>query len=1774
MTDDCIGVTHERYTTIVPFPLTNMPGNLAVPDPMSQHLAKAAQEAINVDILPEVLETLARTDTSFVKLKRFSIKLAEDVKDPIVKQVAKSRRETRSSAQKPQPKPEQKPAPPKQKQVKDVVPKSRELPAEDSKSPVAALQKLSTGDIQSRTATPPNFRQLGASTLVAGKGPSVRQASERDQRLLVAAYEQTFSTLAAVYQAYQESGRGHEEGQGNIFYDDELTILAKSFAGFSCALQGCPADCIFIPDLQPQTRIPDLIRCCATQARAARGALIMSLQENMNTRSALLLQAGLEAAAALLRLCAAEACPQALLSEAALEKVCALVATVTNQNILAFFDPIVRHEARPDLHGNPLRLSAAEGKGKLSNCGRYICGGIAAVVEGLQLLSWRVSLKNESLTTALSALAGVLHTPALSNMHSSIISLFTRVYDSRKQEGTAACLDVLGVMIKPFISQIQDNSVPKGCHLLNGVYVRPVTLAVLSLVHAEAQLPILGCSESDIKAFFSPVLHLCSEFWGQLLEQICHKPGHEPKLAKVAVEGIAAELADLLPQPEWPGAHVLLHVMCKSLVEALQGGKAPAGGLETTREDREHFLDLAGFLVAKIMPHCEEPGDDAKALFLRLLSLQQGKDGAAGGGGVGEPPPRVPMQLLRQHEVLLHLLLGAWLQCDGRLDAASAAAVRRCSCALELFSNLERVRASETRAVSAHSPLACRPEENLQTCLTAAHSVLTFSAPDTATEALLDMVQLAPAQASALHSLLLHGSLLPQMLDYLLSRITRSAVPATEPSMKVRASAWRAIAQVLAVAPHILQVSAAQAALSSALSDKEKSATVQDKALDILSHHMQGNVAVCMSHLPMIKTATKHTATSVRKRAVDILWECYINAPSIAEHKPALVTHLLLLQLQMFDDQEPSMRTKLLDAFRGRWFSARTKEEARAPAAELCLILRALSADRNVLPMPHDFVLRRLLHTILHGDPDLAAPRKAAAACCEHARQAAVLMADVMLGAVLDGTDERGAGDSAEAAGREAGSEFEGASLVILAFATVDIGLVMPSADDPAHAAAGRRSGGSNAFKFFEPLRLQLRGAPEAVQAAVARDRASSGRDATAPYVEARIRAVVLATSLLLNEARKKELKPAEGSLAEMVEDLEQLLRAQVSVAALQNTCQALAAVALVSPTMSRSIENFCESIYAQLVDLLSTLTAGGTAPNAKAERVFKKYLHILCALLRYLAPHPRAMALSGPAFDFAAARALPDRASICRSVFAIATNVAKLPLGVQDAVLTGLMQLLIGFPAECNDFSGQVLTVLQRYLSADSRPQVIWRVLSSLIELVRSEELECMQAAERHKEAADADSKSKVKVELAKVNGLNEGISNAGAIIQSLWGSARPTSTPAGGIAFAMLFAGPPAARITTRDQADALQQVPLVRLEGVALLDLVQRSGAVAPWLYLPPAFALSLDGTSSVSERALRILQRCSAKMDMHQYMSNVLAPALELALIGHLQLYGALAAAKERFSGSAPLERHWPDLYQRFATGLYRTIIEPHRSLRNRFMASVQQAAEAATNTSSEHGVTPLVLHSLHFLAHLVAAVALTDRDDVLRLLCHLNSLVSRRADAIQATVADSLGGEVEGGGAAVVDIAAQELAGLDANTVRQHRRACVGMCMVLLLKRFLVQAYHIKEEMLQTYNPALKRQEGVLDRRKDAQLRMQVDMESPEAPAKMPAQFAAFKQLLADDTDDYSAAHLAAGLAVPSAKGRKSRQPADGGAGKAGKGAVKKKGKPKKRKRDSDEPDDE
>jgi hypothetical protein len=61
------------------------------------------------------------------------------------------------------------------------------------------------------------------------------------------------------------------------------------------------------------------------------------------------------------------------------------------------------------------------------------------------------------------------------------------------------------------------------------------------------------------------------------------------------------------------------------------------------------------------------------------------------------------------------------------------------------------------------------------------------------------------------------------------------------------------------------------------LCSSELTPQVQDKALDVLSWQLRGHRDALREHLPLIVGAASHSATSVRKRAVDILWDCYVN---------------------------------------------------------------------------------------------------------------------------------------------------------------------------------------------------------------------------------------------------------------------------------------------------------------------------------------------------------------------------------------------------------------------------------------------------------------------------------------------------------------------------------------------------------------------------------------------------------------------------------------------------------------------------------------------------------------------------------------------------------------------------------------------------------------------------------------------------------------------------------------------------------------------------------
>lgn len=77
---------------------------------------------------------------------------------------------------------------------------------------------------------------------------------------------------------------------------------------------------------------------------------------------------------------------------------------------------------------------------------------------------------------------------------------------------------------------------------------------------------------------------------------------------------------------------------------------------------------------------------------------------------------------------------------------------------------------------------------------------------------------------------------------------------------------------------------------------------VQDKALDVLSQHLKGNAEALQANLRLILHAAEQNALSVRKRALDIIWSCYIGGAAFAatDAGPAHITALLLRSIRLY----------------------------------------------------------------------------------------------------------------------------------------------------------------------------------------------------------------------------------------------------------------------------------------------------------------------------------------------------------------------------------------------------------------------------------------------------------------------------------------------------------------------------------------------------------------------------------------------------------------------------------------------------------------------------------------------------------------------------------------------------------------------------------------------------------------------------------------------------------------------------------------------------------
>lgn len=113
-------------------------------------------------------------------------------------------------------------------------------------------------------------------------------------------------------------------------------------------------------------------------------------------------------------------------------------------------------------------------------------------------------------------------------------------------------------------------------------------------------MPSIDAPDDKANEFLNPVIQLCGDFWCMLLEQMT-RTSSAPKAGKVLVTAIVNELVAAAWQAEWPGAQLLLYVLCNHLKDVVHGGAPRAGKADASvREERELLLEVVGHLIAQV----------------------------------------------------------------------------------------------------------------------------------------------------------------------------------------------------------------------------------------------------------------------------------------------------------------------------------------------------------------------------------------------------------------------------------------------------------------------------------------------------------------------------------------------------------------------------------------------------------------------------------------------------------------------------------------------------------------------------------------------------------------------------------------------------------------------------------------------------------------------------------------------------------------------------------------------------------------------------------------------------------------------------------------------------------------------------------------------------------------------------------------------------------------------------------------------------------------------
>ena len=1277
--------------------------------------------------------------------------------------------------------------------------------------------------------------------------------------------------------------------------------------------------------------------------------------------------------------------------------------------------------------------------------------------------------------------------PSLATMHVKSISLLAAVFhaypDLRKP-----ILDDLFTQALPYLGTTA-KSLKREFTLCagngGGGAIQMFTAAVLLMVQGCAELPPEDASTSDIIASIAPAVKSADYFWAQCLDRLSTARAHKAETDQdfnAVLQGILADVLHAAIMPDWPASGTLLLRFASAL-------SSPRGLHHPDAIVRQASVDLLGRLLTEVHEweaKVRNGGEDAAWLEGIVAELTTPERGHA--------VQEILLKYLadKDHANSMNARIARQFMLARGLSEEALAVQNEGT--LQHHGGVSKTKSEEGEVAKIKQLLIDSRKKSDEL------DVLVF---DTG----LRLTEATKLQRQMLASLFQRAT--PAMVSWLLEMLDpRVQAPTT------RAKAVKALADLAAADPSVLNTSIVQSAVQRCLSDD--SISVREAALSLLGRHMVGNPVLAEELFDTVIRAVDDPGASVRKSAIKILKDAAITVPGF----PRAVDACCAL-LPRASDTEESVQNLVAKVFHSLWFSPSTlsapSTSREGRASQLAdVALAAYEAGGAAIHLPMDTqsplvgVLRAAIGWEARGDLKVE---------WKTGRQIAEDLLDLILNNNQGGGGGGGPGEEEE----EDEDAIRPALLALHALAVTDADFCVPERDPQ---------------KFLRILAPYLKASPDSTYPTEFDRRAAAER----------LLCVLNIVESALSQLDR--LSDASGALNDVPGDLVNLINHHRYTQVVAASCKCLSALAVRLPAAAMRLLQVAQVYYSWL-----------QAPGQHNPANLPRFLFILGQLCRYGADILERAAAAAPAGNGGAHP--PGRPSLpaCLLMFGQYWKYNGPPTlkeQIQRCALEATGQIAIARPITMVKAGSEAHSMMDASLRQDAPPGFKLAALGSLTELLQAdaESLERRQreqlssavakgdggsvggvkgggSAKKKKSSAkkvnsnkmkkvvmmkkkkmaaakskrrrgssklsdeeedegtwdedeseeeseddgDEDALLVVSTVVATENGEGDSLSQSSAVLQQHWDSVLQLACDHGG-------------------GGDADGGVG-IRRRVIALMEVVLRDGLVGPWTAVPSLVALCSDTATDISARALRLLSELSDKHPQYVDTGRITAgleQAYKLHCGGGGDGSGSNAVPHTGRSGrnkhGSNSEAMAPASALTSIGLMYSALLWPSRPRRNEFLRGLLRhfrsslAAGGAHSGSGSGGRRGggVDLKLLAFVAATGASLPLKRAEEACILIQEANSMCLSYVDPVLVDIQSILGHGDEdedddvgrGGGYGANAAAKQKLTERDVKDLTNACCAGAALCMLHRLAQYVERAYGISHERAAAFAAAGKR----------------------------------------------------------------------------------------------------